>query len=41
VVLFIPLFPLVELIVLLTNPNKLRLGDQWAGTKVVVERSAM
>ena len=35
IVLFIPFFPLVELIVMLTNPNKLRLGDQWAKTKVV------
>lgn len=34
-VLFIPLFPIVELIVMLTNPNKLRLGDQWAKTKVI------
>lgn len=39
-VLFIPLFPIVELIVLLSNPNKQRLGDQWARTKVVVERTA-
>lgn len=36
-VLFIPLFPLVELIVMLTNQDKLRLGDQWAKTRVVVE----
>jgi uncharacterized RDD family membrane protein YckC len=36
VVLLIPLFPLVELIVLLTNADKLRLGDQWAKTRVVV-----
>ena len=35
IVLFIPFFPLVELIVMLTNSNKLRLGDQWAKTKVV------
>jgi len=35
IVLFIPLFPLVELIVLLTNDQKLRLGDQWAKTRVV------
>lgn len=40
VVLFIPLFPLIELIILLTNPNKQRLGDQWANTKVVIERQA-
>lgn len=35
IVLFIPLFPLVELIVLLTNQEGLRLGDQWAKTRVV------
>ena len=35
VVLFIPLFPFVELIVLLTNKDILRLGDQWAHTRVV------
>ena len=35
VVLFIPLFPLIELIVVMNNPDKLRLGDQWAKTKVV------
>ena len=35
IVLFIPLFPVVELIVLLTNDQKLRLGDQWAKTRVV------
>lgn len=35
IVLWIPLFPLVELIVLLTNNNGLRLGDQWAKTKVI------
>jgi uncharacterized RDD family membrane protein YckC len=35
VVLLIPLFPLVELIVMLTNPRKQRLGDQWAKTLVV------
>jgi uncharacterized RDD family membrane protein YckC len=35
VVLFIPFFPLVELIVLLTNKDILRLGDQWAKTSVV------
>ncbi len=35
IVLWIPLFPLVELIVLLTNDKGLRLGDQWAKTKVV------
>ena len=35
IVLFIPFFPLVELIVMLTNDNKQRLGDQWGKTKVV------
>lgn len=35
VVLLIPLFPLIELIVLLTNDKKQRLGDQWAKTRVV------
>ena len=35
VVLFIPLFPFVELLVLLTNKDILRLGDQWAHTRVV------
>jgi uncharacterized RDD family membrane protein YckC len=35
VVFFIPVFPLVELIVLLTNKDVLRFGDQWAKTKVV------
>lgn len=35
VVLLIPFFPLVELIVMLTNPGKRRLGDQWAKTKVI------
>lgn len=40
IVLFIPVFPLVELIVMLTNPNKQRLGDQWARTKVVIEPAA-
>jgi uncharacterized RDD family membrane protein YckC len=35
VVLLIPFFPLVELIVLLTNANGLRLGDQWGKTRVV------
>ncbi len=38
-VLFIPLFPLVELIVLIIGKDKpgglRRLGDQWAKTKVV------
>lgn len=36
-VLLIPFFPLVELIVLLTNKEGLRLGDQWAKTRVVNE----
>ncbi len=35
-VLFIPFFPLVELVVMLTNEGTLRLGDQWAKTRVVV-----
>ncbi len=38
-VLFIPFFPLVELIIMLINKDKpgglRRLGDQWAKTKVV------
>ena len=38
VVLLIPLFPLIELIVLLTNDKKQRLGDQWAKTRVVTTR---
>ena len=38
VVLFIPFFPIIELIVLATNKEKpmRRLGDQWAKTKVIV-----
>lgn len=35
IVLLIPFFPLIELIVLLTNEKKQRLGDQWAKTKVI------
>jgi uncharacterized RDD family membrane protein YckC len=35
IVLLIPFFPLIELIVLLTNDKKQRLGDQWAKTKVI------
>ncbi len=35
VVLFIPLFPIVELIILLTNTETRRLGDQWGKTRVV------
>ncbi|NNC87261.1 MAG: RDD family protein [Akkermansiaceae bacterium] len=38
-VLLIPLFPLVELFVLITRDDKpgptVRLGDEWAGTKVI------
>lgn len=37
VVFMIPFFPIVELIVLSNNKQNLRLGDQWAKTKVVVE----
>ena len=35
IVLFIPFFALVELFVLLSNEKGLRLGDQWAKTKVI------
>lgn len=35
IVLWIPFFPLVELIVMLTNEKGLRLGDQWSKTRVV------
>ncbi|MEZ4919725.1 MAG: hypothetical protein R2792_11550 [Saprospiraceae bacterium] len=35
IVFMIPFFPIIELIVLLTNDKKQRLGDQWAKTKVV------
>ena len=35
IVLLIPFFPLVELIVLLSSKTGLRLGDQWAKTKVI------
>ena len=35
IVLAIPFFPLIELIVMLTNERKQRLGDQWAKTRVV------
>jgi uncharacterized RDD family membrane protein YckC len=35
VVLIIPFFPLIELIVLLTNVETRRLGDQWGKTRVV------
>ncbi len=38
IVLLIPIFPLIELIVLLTNDKKQRLGDQWAKTRVVSTR---
>ena len=38
-VLLIPFFPLVELIIMMTNKDKpgglRRLGDQWAKTKVI------
>jgi uncharacterized RDD family membrane protein YckC len=37
IALIIPIFPLIELIVMLTNPRKQRLGDQWAKTLVVAE----
>jgi len=41
-VLLIPLFPLVEIFVLLTREDKpqrgYRLGDEWAKTKVVIHR---
>jgi uncharacterized RDD family membrane protein YckC len=41
-VLIIPLFPLVEIFVLLTRDDKpergRRLGDEWAKTKVVIHR---
>ena len=40
VVLMIPFFPVVELIVLLTNKDVKRLGDQWAKTKVIVDQGA-
>lgn len=35
IVLFIPFFALVEFFVLLSNEKGLRLGDQWAKTKVI------
>lgn len=41
-VLLIPFFPLVELIILFTKQDApeglLRLGDQWAGTQVIIEK---
>ncbi|MCP5538040.1 MAG: RDD family protein [Akkermansiaceae bacterium] len=41
-VLFIPFFPLVEFIILCTKQDApeglLRLGDQWAGTKVIIDK---
>jgi uncharacterized RDD family membrane protein YckC len=37
VVFIIPFFAIVELIVLMTNAEKRRLGDQWFGTKVVAQ----
>jgi uncharacterized RDD family membrane protein YckC len=36
-VFFIPFFVIVELIVMLTNQDRLRLGDQWAKTQVIKE----
>ncbi len=36
IVLFIPFFAIVELIVLASNKNGQRLGDQWAKTRVVI-----
>ena len=43
-VLAIPLFPFVELFILLTREDKpehgRRLGDEWAGTKVIVVQPA-
>lgn len=35
IVLYIPLFILVEIVILFTNEKGLRLGDQWAKTKVI------
>ena len=35
IVLYIPFFAIVELVVMITNPLKMRLGDQWAKTKVI------
>lgn len=35
VVLLIPFFPIVELVVFLTNDDRLRLGDHLAKTKVI------
>ena len=40
IVLLIPFFPIVELIVMATNADGLRLGDQWGKTKVVVDDTA-
>jgi uncharacterized RDD family membrane protein YckC len=40
IVLLIPFFGIVELIVLLTNKDLRRLGDQWGKTKVIVEPGA-
>ncbi len=37
VVLFIPLFSIVELIVMFSNDQNQRLGDQWGKTKVISE----
>jgi uncharacterized RDD family membrane protein YckC len=38
ILLVVPFLAIVELIVMLTNPQKLRLGDQWAKTRVVEAR---
>lgn len=38
VILLIPFAPLIELVVLLTRDDCRRLGDQWAGTRVVIDR---
>ncbi len=37
VVMYIPFFPIVELIVMTQNPEQQRLGDKWAKTKVIAE----
>jgi len=37
IVLYIPFFPIVELIVMGQNPEQQRLGDKWAKTKVIAE----
>ncbi|MBK8556488.1 MAG: hypothetical protein IPL65_12315 [Lewinellaceae bacterium] len=35
IVLYIPFFVIIELVIMITNPNKMRLGDQWAKTRVI------